>query len=625
MTVNPRQSFKLKLILSILCSSFTAFLLIFSAAVYFTSQEIEESAANIVSSKLLMATRAIDDDLTDMEISAHNMAGMISSPYIKFELKNASAVCRGFLKSNPHVQGVCTGYEDGSIFNHPGPWCPYVMRRGEEFIFNDISLKYDFQKADWYRIPFETRKPYWTNPFVEVNGTIITSYNVPIIDPRDNEVKCVLAVDLNLNELSDSLKLLRPYKGSELYLISDDGCYIAHPERDSVMVAYASEELIEFAHSDELIYLSKKGREKVYYFHSTVAKTGWEVLLSVPRSAFIDRSNRMLNIILIDMLIGLILLLLGAMYVINKLTKPLETFAEAARQIAHGDFKVDLPVITDNNELYDLRAALASMEVSLDRYMRELEETSSKKASIERELDIARSIQMAMIPKIFPPYPERDNLDIYASLTPAQAVGGDLYDFVLLEDKFFFCVGDVSGKGVPASLLMAITRTLFRNNATLDRTPADIARILNNALTDGNDMGYFVTMMIGTIDLKTGECRICNCGHNLPVTNNPYQLCELPANIALGVVLGFEYKEVVSQMTPGSLLMLYTDGITEAENKEGELYEEKRLLSCLSAMDEGCNSKEIVDRLKADVNEFADGAQQSDDITLLCLRCNRLG
>lgn len=639
MTVNPRQSFKLKLCLSILGLSLLIFFFIFSAAFTYTSREMRSSVETIVTSKLVTASRAIDDRLHNLVVASDNFLSVVASPHIKFSQSSSAAIGKAYLDANPHVQGICIGYEDGSRYNHPGPWCPYVMRMDGDYVARDLSQTKDFRNSEWYKTAHDSGEPSWSNPFVESNGTLIVSYNVPLTDESGN-VRCVVAVDQNIMELSDSLQKLRPYEGSNLYLVDKEGRFIAHPDHDSVYVAKASGQLLEFIASSENYMVNKLKGDDIFVFKSMVETTGWTVLLSIPRSSMTVRVAKMMKVMLLDMLVGILLLLIVSYVVIDRLTKPLEVFADAAKKIAHGDFKVDIPVIRDHNELYDLRAALASMEVSLDNYMNQLEETSSKKASIEKELDIARNIQMAMIPKIFPPYPDRDNLDIFASLTPAQAVGGDLYDFVLLGDKFFFCIGDVSGKGVPASLFMAITRTLFRNTVTENLTPAQIATQLNNAISDGNDMGMFVTMIIASYDLVSGELRICNCGHNLPATNGvivdpksmvaapgpeSHLISVLPANIAVGVFPDFEFKEVMMHITPGCSLLLYTDGVTEADNENSELYDESRMLAFLQSKGADASSREIVEGLVADVKAFSGNAVQSDDITVLCLRCNRLG
>lgn len=267
----------------------------------------------------------------------------------------------------------------------------------------------------------------------------------------------------------------------------------------------------------------------------------------------------------------------------------------------------------------------------------QLSRSSNSKAHAENELRIANDIQMSMVPKTFPPFPDRSELDIYACLKPAKEVGGDLYDYVLDGDDFYFCIGDVSGKGVPAALVMAITRSLFRNIVKTEKTPAGIANRLNNAIAEGNEKNMFVTMVIGTFNLKTGEFSICNCGHNLPATNasviDPKTMSigpttkgrfmsQLQTNMPIGVFAGFDYKQISMKLTHGCNILLYTDGITEAENRKKNLFGDERLIDAISQLPIGSSAETIVKSLLSKLQEFTDGAEQSDDITVVCFRYN---
>ena len=229
-----------------------------------------------------------------------------------------------------------------------------------------------------------------------------------------------------------------------------------------------------------------------------------------------------------------------------------------------------------------------------------LEKVQDGKRKIENELRIASGIQMAMIPKVFPPFPERKDLDMSASLTPAKEVGGDLYDFYIRDEKLFFCVGDVSGKGVPASLVMAVTRSLFRSITSHESSPGIIMKMLNDSLSKGNESNMFVTFFLGVLDLINGRLRYCNAGHNAPLILKD-KISALPAypNIPLGIMPGFMYREQETNLVWDDAIFLYTDGLTEAENIHHELFGEKRMEevlhtrrdseSHLSAMQEAVN------------------------------------
>ena len=226
-----------------------------------------------------------------------------------------------------------------------------------------------------------------------------------------------------------------------------------------------------------------------------------------------------------------------------------------------------------------------------------------------------------MIPKIFPPFPNRSDIDLYATLVSAKEVGGDLYDFFVEHDKLYFTVGDVSGKGVPASLLMAVTRSLFRTLASHIKPTVDIMTALNHSLSESNESNMFVTMFLGILDLKSGVLHYCNAGHNPPVvfssTKEPVFL-PVMSNIPLGVLDGFAFQEQEILLPADSLLYLYTDGVTEAENTGKELFSSNRLLATLNSL-RILKPESIIRQMMREIHTHAGDAEQNDDITMLCL------
>ena len=265
-----------------------------------------------------------------------------------------------------------------------------------------------------------------------------------------------------------------------------------------------------------------------------------------------------------------------------------------------------------------------------------LEETTSAKERIESELRIARDIQLGMVPSTFPAYPERNDIDLYARMTPAKAVGGDLYDFFLQGQTFYFCVGDVSGKGVPASMTMAVAVNLFRTVAKEGFPPAYVATKLNDTLSADNDSGLFVTMFIGMINLKTGRMDFCNAGHNPPLIidrpaapgePNRTHFLEMEPNAPIGLWPELEFVGETVENVKGRQLFVYTDGVTEAENAAQEQYGDDRLLQLLSTARQplGENvpksrSRYLVERVGDSVKAFVGDAEQSDDLTMLAIR-----
>ena len=262
-----------------------------------------------------------------------------------------------------------------------------------------------------------------------------------------------------------------------------------------------------------------------------------------------------------------------------------------------------------------LEVAHEKLQYAYDR----LEETTKAKERIESELRIARDIQMSMVPNVFP---ERDGLDIYATVTPAKEVGGDLYGYLLLGDELYFCVGDVSGKGVPASLFMAQATRLFRTLATQHMMPAEIATYMNDALTEDNEQGMFVTLFIGLIDLIGGKMEYCNAGHNPPVIRGDggeVHFMEIESNAPIGLWPGLEFVGETIADIRGRSLFVYSDGLNEAENRDHEQFGDDRLIGILRT-GQFINSRQVIERLYEEVEKHRDGADPNDDLTMFCLR-----
>ena len=258
-----------------------------------------------------------------------------------------------------------------------------------------------------------------------------------------------------------------------------------------------------------------------------------------------------------------------------------------------------------------LETAHTQLQTAYDQ----LEETTAAKERIESELRIARNIQMSMVPGEFP---ERDGLDMYAEMTPAKEVGGDLYGYILQGDQLYFCVGDVSGKGVPASLFMAQSARLFRTLATEGMMPADIAFRMNNELSEGNDSFMFVTMFIGLLHLDTGCLDYCNCGHNAPFVDG--QFLEMQhVNQIIGIEENATFLGETIDDFRGKQLLIYTDGLNEAENLQQELLGNDRLLQVMSTAG-SLDSHQVIAKLKKVVEEHRAGADPNDDLTLMCLK-----
>ena len=272
-------------------------------------------------------------------------------------------------------------------------------------------------------------------------------------------------------------------------------------------------------------------------------------------------------------------------------------------------------IFVHNRMAARLKKAHEQLKVAYDQ----LEETTAAKERMESELRIARNIQMSMVPSVFP---DIKGLDMYASMTPAKEVGGDLYNYLRLGDKLYFCVGDVSGKGVPASLFMAQATRLFLTLAKQAMPPAEICTRMNDALSgDDNESNMFVTFWLGLVDLTTGHLSFCNAGHNPPVIGcggDDVTFLEMKPNVPIGIMPGMEFEGEEMDTIKGRPFFIYTDGLNEAENKEKEEFSDERLLEILRNT-HFTSAQQLVEKLSAEVEAHRNGAEPSDDLTMMCL------
>jgi sigma-B regulation protein RsbU (phosphoserine phosphatase) len=263
------------------------------------------------------------------------------------------------------------------------------------------------------------------------------------------------------------------------------------------------------------------------------------------------------------------------------------------------------------------------MQASLSQYISDLEKTTATKAAIESELSIARRIQMSMIPNTFPPFPSRTDIDIFSSLTPAKTIGGDVFDYFIRDEKLYFCIGDVSGKGIPAALMMTVTHALFETIAAHEEQPQRIISMINDAFMKETDADMFCTFFMGVLNLQTGTLTYCNAGHEYPllIGKGVEKLSMLP-NLPLGTIEGFTYKEQEIQLQPGAMLFLYTDGLTDANNIEEERFDRHRVIATAEqALGEGdATPNALIQMMTRAVNAFVGEADQIDDLAMLAIK-----
>lgn len=554
------------------------------------------------------------------------------------------------LRLNPDLVGCAVAFVP-DYFPDRGHWFePYVVRLPDgSFEHRQIgSASHDYFQSAWYTKAVTQEQGYWSEPYYDEVGAVmmLCTYSLPLHDPEGNVVG-VFGADVGLGWLSDQMRdidlnanerlVVKPEPGDAAYsfILSREGVYVSHPDPARILARNYFDDFDPVLSKGDTTYLeigrdmlaAEKGSAlttvdgvRSYLYYDPLEWIGWSMGIVVPRRTLIKPGVALGLVLLLLMLLGMLGVFLVSYLTIRQSTQPIRELARSAQEVSKGKFDTPLPDIPHDDEIRLLRDSFADMEKNLSKYVRELTKATAQKASLESELAIAREIQMAMLPQAFAPGPGCERVEIKTRLTPAKAVGGDLYDFHVRDGRLFFCIGDVSGKGIPAALIMSMTSSLFHSLSAAEDTPEKIVAGIDASTRGRNESLMFVTVFVGILDLSTGVLSYCNAGHNAPVlVGKEVRALDVEPNIPIGVEENWPYKAQQVTLAPGTTLLLYTDGLTEAENENHMLYGEERMLDALGKLKSNA-PEAVIDALSESVRQFVGKAEQSDDLTLLALR-----
>lgn len=556
------------------------------------------------------------------------------------------------LQLNPVIVGAAVAYNPDYEPRKGEPFAPYAYRdsTGTLSVKQLATREYDYLHREWYTKPIETGTACWSEPYIDDGGGDIPmiTFSSPVVNSR-GELYAVQTADIALQAIADLREKMDSTINADNWMLEADsvghaysfivtrqGTFIAHPDKQVVL----KENLYDFFQkrphgpaADSLVARRILSKENYGYaifrdmdnsvkvvFYDDIERTGWVMAVVVPLGEIVQPVTYFIMPFIMTMLVGLAIVGLVCRYTIRRVTKPLRRFAQSADEIAKGNIEAELPKIKTKDEMLRLRYSFETMQQSLVRQIEETKTVNEQKGRIESELHIARSIQMAMLPKTFPPFPERNDIDIYGMLTPAREVGGDLFDFHIRDEKLFFYIGDVAGKGVPAAIVMAVTLSLARMVSAHESNPARIIGNLNDAMMVNNDSNMFVTLFVGVLDLPTGRLRYSNAGHNAPVLIGDMGVSTLPCdpNVPVGVMEGWRFTTQECVIAPQTTVFAYTDGLTEAENAEHRQFQEERMLDMVRMSLR--QPRTLIEQMAEAVHHFVGKAEQSDDMTMLAIQ-----
>ena len=570
-------------------SALTALLLVVVAALtleatsliqyYYSEKGIKEEASRRAESQLENTRLKIEGVLDQVEAVIRSNIRLTQWGFD--HLDSLDMITSIIVRDNPVVSGSTVALVPG--YNRKRPkFAPYSYRdpgTGEILSRSLATEEYDYPSKEWFTKAIETGSGYWSEPYIDVGGgeILMTTYSIPVRDGK-GQVAAVLTADISLEWLTSYVGGNKVYPEAFNMVISRMGEIIVCPVETLVMNKTVQEASKDFGDQERvgavirsmmsgesgMLEIRGKASNNHVYF-APVDRTGWSMSIVIPDSEIFGEIKKTRRLVELLQILGLLMLvtILG--------------FAAKSQ-----------------NEYKNL---------------------SEKKEKMENELNIARSIQMSMIPKTFPPFPDRDDLDISAVIVPAKEVGGDLYDYFIRDGKLYFCIGDVSGKGVPAALVMAVTRSLFHSVATHEHTSAHIVNTMNKSMSEMNDSNMFVTFFCGILNLEDGHLDFCNAGHNAPVIiSGARKELELIPNLPLGIMEDFIFKSQHTVLKDDDALFLYTDGLTEAENINQDLFGEERMMDVLSTRRDSTNHLKAMAKA---VKQFVGDAPRSDDLTML--------
>ena len=548
-----------------------------TAILYYSAQNIiQQDMERVMLREMNALNLCIRNILATVEVTLNNMSWVVGRDLEEDDWM--FEITEKLVKENSVINGSAIAFVP-NYYPKEGRWFePSTVRKADGSIENKQvgSANHDYTKSEFYTVPMATDSCIWCEPYMDVDGSQVevTTYSVPVYDDDGRKVAVVIA-DISLDWLEDVMNEERVYKSTQRFLTT--GSYNLLGGEDSPMFREAVKILKTDGDKEGYFTAKDKHGDKKHVFYAPIGgKTDWVLINILDDNDAFGKLRRIRFFLLLPVMIGL--------------------------------FIVGFIVWRSSRNLERLR------------------EINAEKERIGGELRVASQIQQSMLPGH---HLHRDDVDIRGSLVPTREVGGDLYDYFIRDEKLFFCIGDVSGKGAPSAMLMAVTHGLFRSASAHDSNPARIMDAINEVACQGNDTNMFVTMFVGVLDLPTGRLRYCDAGHDAPFIIRGERLevrgeksataLEVNPHLPIGLFDDTKYTVQEISIQPDSLIFLYTDGLTEAKNAEHKLFGLERIQAVLNTCADN-DSEEVLEKITQSVNGFVKLAEQSDDLTMLAIR-----
>ncbi len=504
---------------------------------------------------------------------------------------------------------------------------PYAYVKDGKIIRMDLADYYKYYEWQWFAEPAAEKKPLWSLPYYDKYGgkEFMTTYSYPIY--KGGELQGVLTADVSLRWLREYMELISHNNEYIFILANDNGSYISYPDTDKIGASIISH--TKNPQIKELALHMLKGEtgtgtfsrdgEDYYVNYTTIPSVNWSVgvVFNANKAASLIRGLEYKSIAII--IAGLLFILLLITIVAHSITSPILKLSDYVVHVGKGDLAEAVPGTRGKDEIAILARSFAKMQKELSQYIKALKSSIAEKERIDSELRLARDIQKSFLPRDKDAISDK-RFDVAATLNPAREVGGDLYDFFMVDkDNVCLVIGDVADKGVPASIYMAVTLTALRALARFAPSPALIMTRLNNYLVSYNDSNMFVTLLCLMINLKTGEVQATDAGHGMLYRLKKDKVLKLKPekNLALGVSEDVLFTESEFKLTKGDVLFLYTDGVSDVLNADDDSLDEANLQKILAEVDNTKKCSESLGEIEGKIKTFIKKEDAEDDTTML--------
>ena len=541
-----------------------------SGIMFYTSHNIiQETMEKLVEREMSGIYVSIRNHLSKIEVMVDNMAWVVRD-----DLDNPDAMfltTRSLVENNPAILGSSISFipdyypQKGRLFE------PYAIRKADGTVESQQigSAEHDYTKNEFYIVPTTTNRGHWCEPYRNNDGAkvLVTTYAVPVHD-ADDKIVAVVDADIPINLLEGVVEENKVYKSTQRFLISGKNHLLAG--QDGPVFQMVLKQISGYSDKQGYFTLEdEEGRDLHVFYHPVGGMTDWALISVLEDGEVFGKLRNVQLLLLFVVCVGL--LLVG--FIISRTS----------------------------------------------RNMERLRQTNAEKERIASELRVASQIQQKMLPN---GHMMLDNVEIFGSLVPAREVGGDLFDYFIRDEKLFFCIGDVCGKGTPAAMLMASVHSLLYAFTLHESNPARVIHAVNEIASQGNEECMFFTLFLGVLDLPTGRLHYCNAGHNAPfILGDELMMLDCDSNLPIGPFDDAEFSLQTITLSPGNTIFLYTDGLTEANNTEGQELGLERTKEVLTdCVERHLKPTDIVSTVTEAVHRFTMGAEQSDDLTMLAVR-----